>query len=41
MEIPFTSVADEAEAIHKAEGIRRELAPQIPNYQALFQAATL
>jgi DNA-binding beta-propeller fold protein YncE len=40
MEIPFTSVADEAEAIHKAEGIRHELAPQIPNYQALFQAAT-
>lgn len=41
MEIPFTSVADEAEAIHKAEGIRQELAPKIPSHQALFQPATL
>jgi DNA-binding beta-propeller fold protein YncE len=41
MEIPFTSVADEAEAIHKAEGIRQELAPKIPSYRALFQPAAL
>jgi DNA-binding beta-propeller fold protein YncE len=40
MEIPFTSVADEAEAIHKAEGIRQELAPKILSHQALFQPAT-
>jgi DNA-binding beta-propeller fold protein YncE len=40
MEMPFSSVADEKEAIHKAEGIRQELAQQIPSYQALFQAAT-
>jgi DNA-binding beta-propeller fold protein YncE len=40
MEMPFSSVADENEAIHKAEGIRHELAQQIPSYQALFQAET-
>ena len=40
MEMPFSSVADETEAIHKAEAIRHELAQQIPSYQALFQAAT-
>jgi DNA-binding beta-propeller fold protein YncE len=37
MEIPFTSVANEAEAVHKAEQIRSELAAQIPNYDRLFQ----
>ena len=37
MEIPFTSVADEAGAIHKAEEIRQELAKQIPSHDALFQ----
>jgi DNA-binding beta-propeller fold protein YncE len=37
MEMPFTSVKDEQEAIHMAEGIRHELAQQIPDYQALFQ----
>jgi DNA-binding beta-propeller fold protein YncE len=37
MEMPFTSVADEKEAIQKAEGIRQELARQIPSYQSLFQ----
>jgi DNA-binding beta-propeller fold protein YncE len=37
MEMPFTSVADEAEAIRKAEDIRRELAKQIPGYDRLFQ----
>ena len=36
MEIPYTSVANEKEAIEKAEGIRQELARQIPNKQALF-----
>ncbi|MEI9971144.1 MAG: YncE family protein [Ignavibacteriota bacterium] len=37
MEVPFTSVAGEAEAVRKAEGIRSELAQQIPSYEALFQ----
>lgn len=37
MEIPYTSVADEAQAIRKAEEIRHDLAQQIPNYNALFQ----
>jgi hypothetical protein len=37
MEIPFTSVADQAGAIHKAEEIRQELAQKIPSYDALFQ----
>jgi hypothetical protein len=37
MEIPFTSAPDEAAAIRKAEGIQQELAPQIPNHDALFQ----
>jgi hypothetical protein len=36
MEIPYTSVASEAEAIAKAEGIRRDLARSIPDYQSLF-----
>jgi DNA-binding beta-propeller fold protein YncE len=36
MEIPYTSVANEKEAIQKAEGIRQELARQIPNKQSLF-----
>jgi DNA-binding beta-propeller fold protein YncE len=40
MEMPFSSVADETAAIHKAEGIRHELAQQIPSYDALFQAET-
>jgi DNA-binding beta-propeller fold protein YncE len=37
MEIPFTSAADEGDAIRKAEGIRNELAKQIPNHASLFQ----
>jgi hypothetical protein len=37
MEIPFTSVANEADAIRRAEGIRGELARQIPSYERLFQ----
>jgi hypothetical protein len=36
MEMPYTSAANEAEAIHKAEGIRHELAQQIPDLNALF-----
>jgi len=37
MEMPFTSVKDEKEAVHMAEEIRHELAQEIPDYQALFQ----
>jgi DNA-binding beta-propeller fold protein YncE len=37
MEIPFTSAADEAAAIRTAEGIRHELARQIPDHDWLFQ----
>ena len=37
MEIPFTSAANEVEAIRKAEGIRAELAQRIPDYNRLFQ----
>lgn len=37
MEIPFTSAADDAQAIRKAEGIRQELAQQIADYNALFR----
>ena len=37
MEIPFTSAADEAVAVREAEGIRHELAQQIPNRDWLFQ----
>jgi hypothetical protein len=37
MEIPYTSAVDDSEAIRKAEEIRRELAQQIPDYQALFR----
>jgi DNA-binding beta-propeller fold protein YncE len=37
MEIPFTSAIDEAAAIREAEGIRHELAQQIPNHDWLFQ----
>jgi hypothetical protein len=40
MEMPFSSVANENEAIHKAEGIRQELARQIPDYQSLFHSET-
>ena len=36
MEIPYTSVSNQKEAIQKAEGIRQELGRQIPNKQALF-----
>ncbi len=36
MELPFTSAADDAQAIRKAEEIRHELAQQIPDYNALF-----
>jgi hypothetical protein len=37
MEIPFTSVSSEAEAVRKAERIRVELAKQIPDRARLFQ----
>jgi DNA-binding beta-propeller fold protein YncE len=37
MEIPFTSAADETEAIAKAEKIRGELARQFSTYDRLFQ----
>jgi hypothetical protein len=37
MELPYTSAADEAEAVRKAEAIRRELAMQIPDYNSLFR----
>jgi hypothetical protein len=37
MEIPYTSAANEAEAISKGESIRRELAGQIPSYDSLFK----
>jgi DNA-binding beta-propeller fold protein YncE len=37
MEIPFTSAVDEADALHKAEGIRQELAHQIPSLSQLFE----
>ena len=37
MEIPFTSAANEVEAVRKAEGIRHELAQQIPDRDSLFQ----
>jgi hypothetical protein len=37
MEMPYTSAIDEAEAIHKAEAIRQEVAQQIPDYQSLFK----
>jgi hypothetical protein len=37
MEIPFTSAADDADAIQQAERIRQELARQITDRDALFQ----
>jgi hypothetical protein len=37
MEMPFTSAANEDEAKRKAEGIRRELAQRIPDYNSLFR----
>jgi DNA-binding beta-propeller fold protein YncE len=37
MEIPFTSAADETSALRKAEGIRLELAKQIPDVTRLFE----
>jgi hypothetical protein len=37
MEIPFTSAADEADAVHQAETIRQELARQIVDRDALFR----
>jgi len=37
MEMPFTSAADEATAIRKAEDLRAELARQIPDYNRLFE----
>ncbi len=37
MEIPFTSTADEAGALSKAEGIRQELAQRIPDLSRLFE----
>ena len=36
MEIPFTSAVDDADAIHKAESIRAELAQKIPTVSKLF-----
>ena len=37
MEIPFTSAANDAEAIRMAESIRKELAEQIPDLTSLFR----
>jgi hypothetical protein len=37
MEIPYTSAADQADAIRQAEDLRKELARQIPGLNALFQ----
>jgi len=37
MEIPYSSAPTEEQAIHEAEGIRSQLAQQIPDYQSLFQ----
>jgi hypothetical protein len=37
MEIPWTSVRDEADAVREAESIGREVAQRIPSYQSLFQ----
>jgi hypothetical protein len=37
MEIPWTSAANEADAVHQAEDLRSELARQIPSLNALFQ----
>jgi hypothetical protein len=36
MEMPYSSAANELEAIAKAEQIRQDLAQQIPNAQSLF-----
>jgi hypothetical protein len=36
MEIPFTSVVDDRDAVSKAEAIRAELAKQIPGVDRLF-----
>jgi len=36
MEIPYTSAADETQAVRKAEEIRHELAQQIPDHDSLF-----
>jgi hypothetical protein len=37
MEIPYTSAADETQAVRKAEEIRHELAQQVPDHDFLFQ----
>jgi hypothetical protein len=37
MEMPFTSAADNVDAVAKAEAIRAELAKQIPGLKRLFQ----
>jgi DNA-binding beta-propeller fold protein YncE len=37
MELPFTSAADEADALRTAKAIRRELAQHIPNLTSLFE----
>jgi hypothetical protein len=37
MEIPYTSAADETQAVRQADEIRRELAQQIPDHDSLFQ----
>jgi hypothetical protein len=37
MEIPFTTAADEVQAVHQAEEIRQELGRQIADHDALFR----
>ena len=37
MEIPFTAAQDSADAIREAEGIRKEMASQIPDLGSLFK----
>ena len=37
MEMPFTSAADEADAIRKAQNIRHEVGAQISDFSRLFQ----
>jgi RNase H-fold protein (predicted Holliday junction resolvase) len=37
MEIPWSSVANEADAVREGEAIGREVAQRIPSYESLFQ----
>jgi hypothetical protein len=39
MEIPYTSAADELDAIRQAENIRKELEQKIPSLESLFGSA--